>query len=556
MNKKKNKIFIGLAWPYANGSLHLGHLAGLLGGDIVARYYRLVGHDVLMVSGSDCHGTPIAVEADKQGVDPSAIAEKYHAEFKDMFLNKLNFSFDCYTKTSTKNHEQVVQEFFLDLQKKGYIYSKFEDLAYCEKCQRFLPDRYVEGECPKCHFENARGDQCDNCGSLLDANQLINPRCKTCASTPIWKPSDHFFLKLSAFQKQLEKWVAKSQGWRANAKNFTLNFLQEGLHDRAITRDTNWGIDIPLPGYEAKKIYVWFEAVIGYFSASREWAKNSGDPKAWQDFWQNDSALHYYFHGKDNIPFHAVIWPAILLGHGDLHLPDYIISSEFLTIENKQFSKSRHWAVWLPDFLSKFEADTIRYYLVISGPETSDADFSWAEYQVKVNSELIGKFGNLVNRVFSFVSKHCPAGLHESDIKLDKPAKDLLKLTEQAFASVGGNIAKAKFRDSIKIILNLAESANRYLEETSPWKQINTDRASAERSLFVASQVIYNLATLLNPFIPESTDKILAMLGQERDQKNGWQYALLPTIKIAKVEPLFARIEDEVVEQEVKDLGK
>ncbi|MFA6252878.1 MAG: methionine--tRNA ligase [Patescibacteria group bacterium] len=556
MNKKKNKIFIGLAWPYANGSLHLGHLAGLLGGDIVARYHRLAGHDVLMVSGSDCHGTPIAVEADKQNVAPETIAEKYHAEFKDIFLNKLNFSFDCYTKTTTKNHEQVVQEFFLDLQKKGYIYSKFEDLAFCEKCQRFLPDRYVEGECPKCHFEGARGDQCDNCGSLLDANQLIKPRCKTCGSTPVWKPSEHFFLKLSAFQKQLEKWVAKSQGWRANAKNFTLNFLQEGLHDRAITRDTNWGIDIPLPGYEGKKIYVWFEAVIGYLSASCEWAQNRGDAKLWQDFWQNDSAQHYYFHGKDNIPFHAVIWPAMLLGHGDLHLPDYIISSEFLTIENKQFSKSRHWAVWLPDFLSKFEADTIRYYLVISGPETSDADFSWAEYQVKVNSELIGKFGNLVNRVFSFINKHCPDGLHESDIKLDKPAKDLLKLTEQAFGSVGENIAKAKFRDSIKIILNLAESANRYLEETSPWKQITTDRASAERSLFVASQVIYNLATLLNPFIPNSTDKILTMLGQERNQTAGWQYALLPTIKIAKVEPLFARIDDEVVEQEVQALGK
>lgn len=554
MDKQKNNIFIGLAWPYANGSLHLGHLAGLLGGDIVARYYRLAGHRVLMVSGSDCHGTPIAVEADKQGVDPATIATKYHAEFKDIFLNKLNFSFDCYTTTTTKNHEQAVQEFFLDLHKKGYIYTKSENLAYCETCQRFLPDRYVEGECPKCHFTSARGDQCDNCGSLLDANQLIKPRCKTCGSTPVWKASEHFFLKLSAFQDQLEKWVAKSEGWRPNAKNFTLNFLKEGLHDRAITRDTNWGVDIPLDAYAAKKIYVWFEAVIGYFSASREWAASTASAQAWQDFWQNDEAIHYYFHGKDNIPFHTVIWPAMLMAKGGLHLPDRIISSEYLTLEKKQFSKSRHWAVWLPDFLSKFEADTIRYYLVISGPETSDADFSWSEYQVKVNTELIGKFGNLANRVFSFINKHCPEGLAEKDIKLDQSAEDLLKLTAEAFGAVGDGISKAKFRDSLKVLLSLAESANKYLEETSPWKQINTDRAAAERALYTAAQVVYNLATLLNPFVPRATDKMLKMLGQER--KQAWQYTILSTIQITKVEPLFSRVEDAVVEQEVQALGQ
>jgi methionyl-tRNA synthetase len=264
--------------------------------------------------------------------------------------------------------------------------------------------------------------------------------------------------------------------------------------------------------------------------------------------------VHYYFHGKDNIPFHTVIWPAMLMAKEGLHLPDRIISSEYLTLEKKQFSKSRHWAVWLPDFLSKFEADTIRYYLVISGPETSDADFSWSEYQVKVNSELIGKFGNLANRVFSFISKHCPDGLVAKDIKLDKSAEDLLKLTAEAFTTVGDGISQAKFRDSLKILLNLAESTNRYLEETSPWKQLATDRQSAERALYTASQVIYNLATLLNPFIPQSTDKILAMLGQER--KQSWRYDLLPIIKIHKVEPLFTRVEDTVVEQEVKALGQ
>lgn len=555
MLKKKNKILIALAWPYANGSLHLGHLAGLLGGDIAARYFRLAGHDVIMVSGSDCHGTPIAVEADRQGIKPEKIAEKYHAEFKDIFLNKLNFSFDCYTKTTTKNHQQVVQEFFLDLYKKGYIYSQSQDLPYCQKCRRFLPDRYVEGQCPQCHFADARGDQCDNCGSILDANQLVNPRCKICGSTPIWKPSEHFFLKLSAFQKELEKWIKKSEHWRPNAKNFSLNLLKDGLPDRAITRDTNWGIDIPLPGYEDKKIYVWFEAVIGYFSASKEWAQSIAQPEAYKNFWKKGGSLHYYFHGKDNIPFHAIIWPAMLLGRGDLHLPDRIISSEYLTLEKKQFSKSRHWAVWLPDFLAKYNADTIRYYLVISGPETADADFSWADYQVKVNTELIGKFGNLVNRVFSFIDKNYSDGLRADDYDLDQNSKQLLSLADKTFIQVAQDIEAAKFRDGLKNILALMEEANRYLEETSPWKLIKQDQYLAGRALYVASQVIYNLATLLNPFIPSSTDKILAMLGLESEGRT-WEYKALPQIKIAKVEPLFQRMEDANVEQEVQALGK
>ena len=334
------KVLVAAAWPYANGSLHLGHVAGLIGGDVLARYHRLKGDDVLFVSGSDCHGTPIAVEADKQGVHPSEISSKYHVEFSDNFLNGLSFSYDNYTKTSTDNHQQLVQEMFLKLYKSGDIYIKEEELPYCSTCQRFLPDRYIEGECYICGFSSARGDQCDNCGNLMETKKLKNPKCKTCGNTPEWKKTEHFFLKLSAWQDKILKFIENSSFWRQNAKNFSREFVAQGLLDRAITRDTTWGVPIPLDGYESKRIYVWFEAVLGYLSASKEWAKNKGDENLWQDFWKNNEALHYYIHGKDNIPFHAIILPTILMSYGDLHLPDRIVSSEYLNLEGKQFSKS------------------------------------------------------------------------------------------------------------------------------------------------------------------------------------------------------------------------
>ncbi len=305
MNKRK--MFIGAAWPYANGSLHLGHVAALLGADILARYFRSKGEEVLFVSGSDCHGTPIAFEADRLRVNPSEIADKYHEEFVESLVKGLQFSYDLYTKTTTENHKEVVQEIFLKLLKEGVIYTKTEELPYCLDCKRFLPDRYIEGECPICHYGSARGDQCDECGSIIDAHDLIRPRCKVCGSVPEWRSSEHFFLRLSVFEQKIKDWIEKSSGWRPNAKNFTLNILKSGLIDRGITRDITWGVPIPLPGYESKSIYVWFEAVCGYLSASKELSKESGNPELWKKFWVDENAVHYYVHGKDNIPFHTII---------------------------------------------------------------------------------------------------------------------------------------------------------------------------------------------------------------------------------------------------------
>ena len=549
MNKK---IFVAAAWPYANGSLHLGHISALLGADIIARYERLAGNEVLYVSGSDCHGTPIAVEADRLGVRPLEIAEKYHQEFSDTLIQGLNFSYDLYTKTTTENHQKVVQDIFLKLYQKGYIYPKTEKSPYCLKCQRFLPDRYVEGECPFCHFAKARGDQCDECGKLLDPSELLSPQCKICGQPPEWRSSEHFFFRLSAFQNYLNEWVKKSEGWRANAKNFTLNLLKEGLHDRPITRDLEWGIPVPLPGYEHKRIYVWFEAVCGYFSASKEWAFRQGQTDLWQKFWLDDSVISFYVHGKDNIPFHTIIWPAILMAYGGLHLPDYIISSEYLTLEGKQFSKSRHWAVWLPDFLAQFDSETLRYYLVAAGPETADADFTWSEYQIKTNNELISTFGNFIHRTLSLIKLNFPNGIKLAK-KLGEKEEEFLRLTKESFSLVGTAIEKGRFREGFRFILRLTEEGNRYLNESSPWKQIKEDRQKAENSLAVVAQVISSLAVLVSPYLPKTAERIWKMIGFQPSQVK-WAYSKYQPFRVEELKPLYKKIEDSQIENQLSRL--
>jgi methionyl-tRNA synthetase len=545
------KIFIGAAWPYANGSLHLGHASALIGSDILARYFRLHGDDVLFVSGSDCHGTPIAFEADRQGVSPSEIAEKYHKEFTETLIDGLGFSYDIFTKTATENHYKFVQEIFLDLYKKGFIYSKETELPYCKKCNKFLPDRYIEGECPHCHFSSARGDQCDECGSLIDPKQLIKPKCKICGNVPVWKNSEHFYFKLSAFQEKILEWIKNSKGWRKNAKNFSTNFVNRGLQDRAITRDISWGVPIPLPGYEKNKsIYVWFEAVCGYISACKEISIKIGNNDLWKDFWQNENSIHYYVHGKDNIPFHTIIWPSILFAYGNLHLPDRIISSEYLTLQGKQFSKSRRWAVWLPDFVKNFDSDTLRYYLIANGPETSDSDFSWKEYQTKTNTELIGHFGNLVNRVFSFVAKNFPEGLIFPE-ELDKNEALFLKAAEEAFEKVGQAIEAGKFHEGLNLIFKLVEKSNHYLNDTSPWTAIKTDRKKAERSLAITGHIIKCISVLISPYLPKTSQKISLDIDFELKE---WSYPKHSTLVVHNFKPLYKKIEDSQIEKEKEKL--
>ncbi|MCK4781356.1 methionine--tRNA ligase [Candidatus Parcubacteria bacterium] len=548
----KKKIFIGAAWPYANGSLHLGHVAGLIGGDIIARYYRLCANDVLFVSGTDCHGTPIVIEAEKKGIHPSKIAEKYHKEFIKTLVSGLNFSYDCYTKTTTEKHKEVVQNIFLKLYKKGYIYTKTEELPFCPKCKRFLPDRYIEGECPKCHYKKARGDQCDECGNLMNTKELLRARCKNCNNTPEWKSSEHFFLKLSSFQNKLKKRVAKSRGWRSNATKFTLNLLKEGLPDRAITRDTEWGVPIPLKGYTNKRIYVWFEAVCGYLSASKEWSEKQNKKNKWESFWLKDNSIHYYVHGKDNIPFHTIIWPSMLMAFGDLHLPDKIISSEYLTLEKKQFSKSRNWAVWLPDFLKDFDSEMLRYYLIINGPENSDTDFSWKEFQTKINNELVANFGNLAHRTFSLIKKNFPNGI-EFPKKLDNKSKQLLKQAEKSFTLIGEAIQEARFRQGLKIAMDLSDQANQYLSDAAPWESVKNNHSQAAKDLAVTAHIIRCLAILLNPFIPLTIKRIKQIT--KNDPEKIWQYPTPGFVQIADLKPLYKKIDDSEIKNQIERLG-
>ncbi len=373
------RIFIGVAWPYANGSPHIGQIAGAcLPADTFARYHRTKGNKVLMVSGSDQHGTPITIKAEQEGKTPDEIAAFYYQEFLDSW-QKLGISFDLFTTTGTANHAEVAQNIFLTLLDKNYIYKDTALQAFCPQCRRFLPDRYIEGTCPYCNSSGARGDQCEACGKPINPVELIDPHCRHCRTTPQFKDSEHFFLKLTAFEDRLLTWVKQQTHWRQDVLNFTRSYLEGGLKDRAITRDIDWGVPIPLSGYEGKRIYVWFEAVIGYLSATKEWAKSSGDAEKWRSFWQGE-VKSYYFIGKDNIIFHTIIWPAMLMGYGDLNLPYDVPANEFLTIEGRKVSTSGNWAVWVPDYLSHYDPDPLRYLLSINMPETGDSDFSWREF--------------------------------------------------------------------------------------------------------------------------------------------------------------------------------
>jgi methionyl-tRNA synthetase len=552
----RDRIFIGVAWPYANSPLHLGHIAGAyLPADIFARYHRTKGNEVLMVSGSDQHGTPITIRAEQEGKTPAEIASQYHQQFLDSW-QKLGISFDLFTTTGTVNHAEVAQDIFLTLLDKGYIYRASVLQPFCPHCQRFLPDRYVEGTCPYCGFAGARGDQCDNCSKPLNAAELINPRCRICGTAPEFKDSEHFFLKLSVFEDRLLAWVKQQTHWRQNALNFTISYLEGGLKDRAITRDIDWGIPIPLPGFEGKRLYVWFEAVIGYLSATKEWARSIGDKERWHSFWQGE-AKSYYFIGKDNIPFHTIVWPAMLMGYGDLNLPYDVPANEYLTIEGKKLSSSRNWAVWLPDYLSRYEPDPLRYALSINMPETGDTDFSWREFFRRNNDELVATYGNLVQRVLIFIHRYFDGCVPQAE-ELDGLSQDLLKLAEETLKKVDGLLYCCRFKEAIKQAMSLAQETNRYLENKSPWKVIKEDRQAAANSLYVALCVISHLRTILYPFLPFSSQKLHEMLGFEgRIEDYGWQPTEpKPGQKLLPPKPLFSKLDEKLVAEETSRLGQ
>jgi len=544
------RIFIGVAWPYANGPLHLGQIAGAyLPADIFARYHRIKGNEVLMVSGSDQHGTPVTLRAEKEGKSPEEVVSRYHQGFLDCW-EKLGISFDLFTTTGTLNHAQVVHDLFLTLLDKGYIYKDKMVLPYCSNCRRFLPDRYVEGTCPYCHHPKARGDQCDECGKPLNPADLIDLSCGICGEAPEIRESEHFFLRLSSFSEQLKPWVQEQSHWRQNVFNFTLSYLAEGLRDRAITRDIDWGVSVPVPGFDEKRVYVWFEAVIGYLSASKEWAESCGDSERWRGFWQGD-VKSYYFIGKDNIIFHTVIWPAILLGYGDLNLPYDVPANEFLTLKGKQLSTSRNWAVWLPDYLERYDPDPLRYQLSIGMPETSDADFSWQEFVRRNNDELVATYGNLVHRVLTITYRNFDGRVPAAG-DVDADSETLLSKAEATLNKVDDLLYGCHFREAMREAMALAQEANRYLDAKAPWKTIKEDRDSAATALSTALGVICCLKTVLYPFLPFSSGKLHRLLGFEGTVEGGdWSISAPQTgQKLASPEPLFTKLDDEIVDEE------
>lgn len=523
-----SKFLVCVAWPYANGPIHVGHVAGCyLPPDIFTRFQKLKGNDVLMVSGSDQHGTPITVSAIEEGTTPQAIADKYH-EINTKSLEDLGISFSLFFKTSHPNHKKTAQEIFLKLLESGYVYRKTMNSPYCPNCRRFLPDRYIEGECPHCHALNARGDQCDECGKTLDASELINSSCKICSAEPYQKETEHFFLKLSAFEDKLKKFVSTKSYWRPNALMFTANLLESGLKDRPITRDIEWGVEVPVEGFEDKRIYVWFEAVIGYFSTSKEWARINNTPDKWREYWEDPDVKHYYFLGKDNIPFHTIIWPAILMGVGGLNLPYDVPANEYLRLKGEKFSKSKGVSVNIPDFLTAFDADILRFYLTINMPENRDSDFSWNDFSRKVNTELVGTFGNFIHRVLSFTYKNfknCPEPSSEND-DYDKKVDEMIDFT---FIEISDNLERCQFKSAIKSLLALSQFGNRYFDESAPWALLKKDKKACGHKLYNCLKIVKALNVMMCPFMPFSADRLWNMTGFEGSiMDTNWEEAKSP----------------------------
>ncbi len=540
-----SKIVVNVAWPYANGTIHLGHVAGsLLPADLFSRYNRLIGNEVLMVGGSDMHGTPITISAEKAGMTPEQYAEKYH-QINKKAIEDMGIEYSLFNKTHCQTHIEITQKLFLDLRDHGYIYTKGTDQYYCPKCARFLPDRYVEGVCPKCGAEKTRSDQCDACGTTFETGDLLKPYCTLCGSEPEIRNTEHFFLKLSAFREPLLRYLEDKDYWRANVKAFTKNWLEDGLNDRAITRDMSWGIPIPVEGWDDKVIYVWFEAVIGYLSASIEYSRMIGKPDHWEAFWKDPEAKHYYFIGKDNIPFHSIIWPAILMGEGGLDLPYDIPANEYLMINGGKLSKSRSngGAIDIPSVLSRYDADSIRFYLSINMPDTHDTEFTWDDLDTKINNDLVATLGNYYHRCLSFTKKNfgsIPAGetSPETVAEIEKTLDEYREL-----------MSVCDFKRAIKAVMELARYGNRYFDSVKPWALIKEDRDACGAAMNEALRIVKALCVMMWPFLPRSSEKIGGYLGYDGSiESAGLDAALAPMKEGQELQepvPVYKKIEAE-----------
>ena len=591
MSGQGKKILVAPAWPYAAGFRHLGHAAAYVPFDVFARYHRLEGNDVLAVSGTDEHGTPVMVAADREGKSYRDVADFYNAAHREDF-RRLGFTYDCFTRTITRNHERVTQDLFKTLYDHGAIFEQSQLVSFSPSTGHTLPDRYIEGTCPICGYPEARGDQCDNCGNQLDPTDLINPRSKVDGSVPEFRETNHLFLDLPQFADALRTWIQAHEEWRPNVRNFSLGLLDE-IRPRPITRDLDWGVPIPIPGYAEdanKRIYVWFDAVIGYLSASIEWASLQDDPERWREWWQSEDALHAYFQGKDNIVFHTVIWPSILLGYeggGEvgagrpLHLPTDVFATEYLTMESKQLSSSRSHGILIRDFLERYDPDPLRYYLIAASPETQDANFTWADFVRRNNDELLANWGNLVNRTLT--NAHRNFGAVPEPGALEPADEVVIAVVDRGFDTIGDHVEHGRFRAGLAEAMRLASHVNQYLSEQAPWALVKTDRERAGTVLYVALRAVDSLKTMFTPFLPHTSQVVHELLGNEgllagplefrevtedggrtHEVLTGdyaswvgrWEpSALRPGQPLAEPRPLFRKLDESVVEEELRRMA-
>ncbi|MGC8595124.1 MAG: methionine--tRNA ligase [Candidatus Kryptoniota bacterium] len=560
MQSKFSRTLITAALPYANGPIHLGHLAGAyLPADIYARYLRLKGEDVIFICGSDEHGVAVAITAEKEKLLPQQVVDKYHHLNQESF-EKFGMSFDNYSRTTIPIHHKTAQEFFLEFYRQKILVEKTEKQLYCDNDKMFLADRYVEGTCPVCGNPEARGDQCEKCGTWLEQTQLISPKCKICGSTPVIRPTKHWYFPLGRFQERLEKYVS-SVKWKENVKAYIDSWLKEGLEDRAVTRDLSWGIPVPLDGYEGKVIYVWFEAVLGYISSTKEWAEKKGVPELWKKYWQDSKTRYVAFIGKDNIVFHTLIFPAMLMAWNDGNsdkfiLPDNVPANEFLNFEGKKFSKSRGWGIDLKDFLKTFPPDYLRYALAVNLPESRDSDFYWKDFQARVNNELADTLGNFINRTLQFIQRYYDGVVPPAE-ELTDVDKWILNEMSATPIKVGKLFSEFRFRDGVLEVMSLARAANKYFNDAQPWRTRKDSPSRCATTLNICAQLTRSLAILFCPVIPFSSEEIWRMLNLEgRAVEASWDSASERMIenghRIGDTKILFAKVEDHVISEQIK----
>jgi len=553
------------ALPYANGELHFGHLAGAyLPADIFVKYHRLKGSDVVYICGSDEHGVPITIAAQQACVSPQEIIDQYHPSIKRSF-EEFGMEFDNYSRTSLPIHHKTAQEFFLNVYRKGLLQPKTTRQLYCPKDRMFLADRYVEGTCPNCKSEEARGDQCEACGRWIEPFDLVNPRCKTCGTTPEIRETTHWFFALSKYQERLKEWVASKPDMKPNVKRFCEGWFERGLQDRAVTRDLTWGVKVPLPEGQEKVMYVWFDAPIGYISSTKEWAERIGRPDRWKDYWHDPDTKLVHFIGKDNIVFHAIVWPAMLMAHEGLVLPKDIPANEFLNLEGAKLSTSRNWAVWLPDYLKQFPADPLRYALAVNLPENRDVDFTWRDFHARNNNELADVLGNFVNRVAVFIKKNYGGRVPEA-CPDDEQSLEVLAAIAEAPGKLGRMIEAYEMKDAAREVMTLPALGNRYFDYEAPWKTFKSDRAKCDRTMNVCMRLVSSLEVLLYPFLPFTSRKMAKLLwGHDRVQspesriqrpERRWDDAAKPALpsELGPAEILFNKIEDSAIAVQVEKL--